>query len=182
MWSPSANGGMRPPRKTNRFSAAGFVARPIVCGALDCRTAIAVRNDEDHGAQEPTAPPSPSGLTRGSMRYPPKDGCPDQVQARRSRLRAAFPNPHGEPVEPRGFQHRTCRPSFDRLRMRMVRVATGGCGAILSPPRRHPRAGGDPVRRVGGARKPCAGRTARCWIPVFTGMTLWVWNVPKPSW
>ncbi len=31
------------------------------------------------------------------------------------------PNPHGEPVEPRGFQHGACRPSFDKLRMRLWR-------------------------------------------------------------
>jgi len=49
------------------------------------------------------------------------NGCPDQRPDKKENdwPQCAVPNPHPEPVEGRGFKHRACRPSFDRLRMRL---------------------------------------------------------------
>ncbi len=116
---------MPPDYGHRRFSGRAEFRGAQILGCLpplDCRAAspLAMTKRLGHGME--TLSSFSLGLDPRVHEIPAtSNGCPDRVRASRGWVtRGVPPNPHGEPVEPRGFQHRVCRPSFDRLRMRVV--------------------------------------------------------------
>jgi len=106
---------------------------------LDCRAALplAMTRRLEQRDQDKEWPPLSSfslGLDPRVHELPATpNGCPDQVRAkRRMGWTRCPPNPHPEPVEGRGFQHRACRPSFDRLRMRVGAATNPTLSAVIA--------------------------------------------------